>query len=165
MASRWRQRTRWSYGGITVVVRAARPSAVLQDILGHVVFLSTLLMVAVLFFSSGSGFVPPGIARAIIVLSFAQLIVWYGFQLWLMRLYAEKDRWDWLLRATLLPEFAYSYIMTFALLGSYVFHMFATLTRTTRQEGKRAQIVEALTRFFKACGYSERSWGSRKRLV
>src|SRR3989344_1039317 len=50
----WRQRTRWSYGGINVVAKATSRLSVFQDILGHTVFLSTLLMVAVLYFSQGN---------------------------------------------------------------------------------------------------------------
>lgn len=155
----WRQRTRWSYGGIMVVTRAKRPTAVFQDILGHFVFLSTLLMVAVLFFSDGDGLVPPLIAQIIIAISLAQLVIWYGFQLWLMRFYEEGDGWDWMLRVSLIPEFAYSYIMTLALIGSYIFHVFASIKR--RVMGESSHFATIGTRFFRALGYSERSWGSR----
>jgi len=155
----WRQRTRWSYGGITVVARAVRPSAVIQDILGHFVFLSTLLMVVVLLFSKGSGLVPPLIAEIIIAISLLQLLIWYGFQLWLMRHYSEKDTRDWLIRLSLVPEFMYSYLQTAALLGSYVFHIFASLKR--RNRGERSRLATMGTRLFRALGYSERSWGTR----
>ena len=160
----WRQRTRWSYGGITVVARAVRPSAVIQDILGHFVFLSTLLMVVVLLFSKGSGLVPPLIAEIIVAISLLQLLIWYGFQLWLMRHYSEKDTHDWLIRLSLVPEFMYSYLQTAALLGSYVFHIFASLKR--RNRGERSRLATMGTRLFRALGYSERSWGTRRnRLV
>ena len=164
----WRQRTRWSYGGITVVAKATSRLSVFQDILGHTVFLSTLLMVAVLYFSQGNGVVPPLIAELIIALSLMQLFIWYSFQLWLMRGYAERDALDWLIRATLVPELAYGYLTTFALLGSYFFHLFSSLKRQVEKSG--GSIMRTLFRWgndvFRVCGYAERSWGNRrKRLI
>src|SRR3989344_8369191 len=161
----WRQRTRWSYGGITVVAKATSRLSVFQDILGHTVFLSTLLMVAVLYFSQGSGIVPPLIAELIIALSLMQLFIWYSFQLWLMRGYAERDALDWLIRATLVPELAYGYLTTFALLGSYFFHLFSSLKRLVEKGGGSMMrtLFEWGSDVFRVCGYAERSWGNRRK--
>ncbi len=161
----WRQRTRWSYGGITVVAQATSPLSVFQDLVGHTLFLSTMLLVGVLFFSQGGGLVSPSIAQWIIALSLFQLAMWYAFQIWQMRLYQEKDFYDWILRITLFPEFIYSYMMTFALLGSYVFHSFNALKRTIMKEkGSNSwRFFTVGSRFFRACGYTEGSWGTRVR--
>ncbi len=159
----WRQRTRWKYGGVMVVVKSTDPFAVLQDLIGHGLFFATLLLVAgLLLLNKGSGHVAPLIAQVIIVLSLVQLGVWYLFQLWLMKFYKEKDLWDWLLRATLVPEFLYSYLMTLALLGAYLFFCFNVLTRTlgmkSRSSGRRLLKIGTLA--FRACGYTE-GWGTR----
>ncbi len=159
----WRQRTRWLYGGITVVTRAPRVTAIFQDILGHSLFLSTLLMIGVLFFARGSGYVPPFVAETVIILSFAQLTITYLFQVWLMRLYVERDGWDWVIRLLLVPEFVYSYFMTIALLGSYMFHSFTVLRQHagSRSGPLFSRAFLAGERFFGACGYTERQWSTR----
>lgn len=162
----WRQRTRWSYGGITVVARAKRLSSIFQDIMGHTVFLATLAMVAyLLFFARGGGFVPPTVSRLIITLSFVQLAVWYIFQIWLMRLYEERDGYDWLLRLSLIPEFVYGYAMTFALLGSYVFLVFNGVRHTVKKTRFRKihGLFDTGRHIFRICGYTEGAWGTRVR--
>ena len=159
----WRQRTRWSYGGVTVVTNAPHPSSVFQDLLGHAIFLSTIGMVFLLILSRGAGVVPTQITRWIVVLSLVQLGVWYAFQLWLMRLYREKDLRDWLIRASLIPEFIYSYAMTFALIGSYFFLSFNLLKDVISKRGGllSTAFLNAGGRFFRACGYVEKRWGTR----
>lgn len=159
----WRQRTRWSYGGVTVVAGAQKPATVFQDILGHVVFLATVGLILLLLFSAGGGVVPLYITQWIIGLSLLQLGVWYAFQLWLMRFYRERDALDWLIRASLIPEFIYSYVMTFALVGSYLFLAFNALKGLPMRRGGRvAQAIgRAGTRFFRIFGYTERRWGTR----
>ena len=158
----WRQRTRWSYGGITVVTKTARLSSVLQDVIGHSVFFATLVMIALMALFQGSDHVPLGIARTVIVLSFVQLALWYGFQLWVMRLYREKDARDWLIRISLLPEFVYTNILTMILVGSYLFLVFNVLTRSIKRGGSLVarRLVAMGTALFALCGYSE-SWGTR----
>ena len=157
----WRQRTRWSYGGITVVARARSPLSVFQDLLGHSAFIAMLCLVAALNVTSGLGEVPLFIAQAIISLSLAQLGISYTFQLWLMRTYVEKDKWDWLIRLLLIPEFVYSYLMTLALLGSYVFHSFVVLKRhiITNAAYLALGVVE---RGFRKLGYAETQWGTQR---
>lgn len=158
----WRQRTRWSYGGITVVVAARRLSPVFQDVLGHVVFLTTIGMVLTLLFLGRSPAVPSGIIDWIVAISLFQLSIWYAFQLWLMRTYREKDRIDWFLRASLVPEFIYGYLMTIALIGSYCFFIFNTLTYPLEKQGPGGKRIADLgIAFFRACGYRRGSWGTR----
>ena len=161
----WRQRTRWSYGGITVVDEVTHLPSVLQDLIGHSMFWATVIMMNVLLIGimlkSGGG-VSPQIPYWIIALSFVQLTIWYVFQLWLMRMYREKDAYDWLIRASLIPEFVYANVLTFVLVGSYCFLFFNTLTRTVKRRGSaaRRQLVGSLNTLFRVCGYTE-SWGTR----
>lgn len=159
----WRQRTRWSYGGLTVVTRARSSAAVFQDLLGHSIFISMLIMIGILLMLRGNGDVPAFLAEIVIAISLAQLVLAYLFQLWLMRFYEESDKWDWLLRITLLPEFLYSYLMTAALIGSYVFHSFTVFSRWMRFHfGTLAErFISVGERLFRAVGYTERHWGTR----
>lgn len=159
----WRQRTRWTYGGLTVVAKAKRVSSVFQDIMGHTIFLATIIMVLVLVFSRGVGEVPMYVTSLIIGFSLAQLGIWYAYQLWLMRFYREKDTYDWLLRATLLPELLYSYVMTCALIGAYIFFMFNILKEVlARYFGTTGgRIVRWGTMLFGMAGYMENKWGTK----
>jgi hypothetical protein len=116
-----------------------------------------LALIGVLFFSRGEGHVPPYLAELVITIALVQLGISYAFQLWLMRLYKEKDVLDWLLRLSLVPEFAYSYLMTFALLGSYVFHFFVVCKRPRGRRG----LAVAIENLFRTLGYAERQWGTR----
>ncbi|MEY4747158.1 MAG: hypothetical protein RLZZ416_207 [Candidatus Parcubacteria bacterium] len=159
----WRQRTRWSYGGVTVIAAAKHWPSVFQDLLGHGLFLSTLGLVLLLMLSRGSGSVPKGITDLIIIFSFAQLLASYLFQLWLMRLYEERDWLDWLIRISFVPEFLYGYAMTFALLGSYAFLGFNALARALEE---RARFMTSLGRkFFRLLGYTEKRWGTRASFI
>ena len=157
----WRQRTRWSLGGVQVVLAARDRTAVLQDVLGHGVFIATLSVVVLLLLFSGGSPVPWWFSAIIISLSCVQLISWYGFQLYLMRWYKEKDAWDWLLRASVVPELLYSNIMTLVLLGSYAFVGFAWLARHSAAWGSGwDRVVKVVYEGFRILGYSGQ-WGTR----
>lgn len=163
----WRQRTRWSYGGITVVDKVKYLPTVFQDLIGHATFWATLctinLLIVILLFSSGGG-VSPQIPYWIIALSILQVGIWYVFQLWLMGLYKEKDAYDWMIRISIIPEFIYANILTLILVGSYFFLFFNTLkSGVTKGSGLIAQrIAETGKNIFRAFGYTE-SWGTRTR--
>jgi hypothetical protein len=99
--------------------------------------------------------------RIIVWLSVLQFAAWYAVQVWLMRWYREKDGWDWLLRASLVPELLFSSIMTLVLLGSYAFIIFSYATRTLAGQGGLAARAAALGRaLFAKLGYSG-AWGTR----
>ena len=156
----WRQRTRWSLGGVQVVLAAGRPIAVLQDILGHVMFVATLAMLAVLMLLDGGG-APSLLLKVLIILSVGQFISWYALQLWLMRWYREKDAWDWALRISIVPELLFSSIMTVVLLGSYSYMGFAYVARGLRKMGGvGARVAKLGITLFAKIGYSG-GWGTR----
>ena len=157
----WRQRTRWSLGGVQVVLAARDRTAVLQDVLGHGVFIATLSVVVLLLLFSGGSPVPWWFSAIIISLSCVQLISWYGFQLYLMRWYKEKDAWDWLLRASVVPQLLYSNIMTLVLLGSYAFIGFTWLARHSAAWGSGwDRVAKVVYEGFRIVGYSGQ-WGTR----
>jgi cellulose synthase/poly-beta-1,6-N-acetylglucosamine synthase-like glycosyltransferase len=157
----WRQRTRWSLGGVQVVLATRDRSVIIQDVLGHGVFIATLVVLLFLLLAPGSGSFPPWVAIVIISLSCVQLISWYALQLWLMRWYKEKDAWDWLLRASLIPELLFSNIMTLVLLGSYAYVGFNALARRLSTGGRVGRgLVWVVNEGFRIAGYSGR-WGTR----
>jgi len=161
----WRQRTRWSYGGITVVTSATNKLSVFQDVLGHTIFLLTLALVCALVLLRGGSGVPPYIAQIVIGLSVVQFVLWYVFQLWLMRMYEERDAYDWLIRLALIPEFLFSYIMTFALIGSYLFHLFSKMAHP--HSGRATfggRCIQRFSEAFRTIGYTEKQWGVRRHI-
>ncbi|MCC7500507.1 glycosyltransferase family 2 protein [Candidatus Nomurabacteria bacterium] len=149
----WRQRTRWSLGGVRVVLDA-KPIAVIQDVIGHGVFIATLATIGLLLLIKSSG-APSLLVHAIVALSLGQLLLWYGFQLWLMRLYPERDWKDWFLRVSVLPELIYSNIMTIALIGSYLFTLYSSVKAFVP-----VRMAHAVNVVFRAVGY-EAQWGTR----
>ena len=158
----WRQRTRWLYGGITVVAGSRHLLGVLQDLIGHGVFFATVLAINLLILFKGSGRVSPFIADWVIGLSLLQFALWYTFQLWLITLYEERDWRDWALRVSILPEFIYSNMLTVVQIGAYLFLFFNIIKRSTLKRGELSSgwLLNLVARLFRACGYTE-SWGTR----
>ena len=161
----WRQRTRWSYGGITVVDRITHFPSVLQDLIGHATFWAMLCTIDLLILSlllKGGGGISPRIPYSIIALAILQFGIGYVFQLWLMGLYKERDAHDWLIRLSIVPEFIYTNVLTLVLVGAYFFLFFNTLTVRVRRKGSllAQQLVGVTNLVFRAFGYTE-SWGTR----
>lgn len=157
----WRQRTRWSYGGVEVVVAARDWRVIIQDVLGHAAFILTLGIIGILLAIDGGGTVPSVVVTIIVGLSLLQLATWFAYQVWLMRWYQEKDGWDWALRLTLIPELLYSSMMTLVLVGSYLFLGCTTLARWCSTPGsRRGRAMRIVERAFATMGYSS-TWGTR----
>lgn len=156
----WRQRTRWSLGGVQVLLAAKDKRAVLQDVLGHIVFIATLALIATLIVVDGGG-VHSNLLGVLVAISVLQFASWYALQLWLMRWYEEKDWLDWLLRLSLVPELLFSSMLTLVLLGSYAFIGFSGLARIlVRQGGVWARTAALIATLFAKLGYSG-VWGTR----
>lgn len=158
----WRQRTRWLYGGIVVVAQTKHFLAVLQDLIGHGAFFATIFAIDLLIIVKGEGYFSPFIAQWIIALSLLQFFMWYAFQTWLMRMYEEKDGYDWALRLAILPEFIYSNLLTVVQIGAYFFLFFNIVKRMLKETSNHVlrNLFALITRGFHICGYTER-WGTR----
>jgi cellulose synthase/poly-beta-1,6-N-acetylglucosamine synthase-like glycosyltransferase len=157
----WDQRVRWVYGGLKLMF-TTRPKAIFQDVIGHSVFLSTLILVFLFFFiQTISDPVSRTIVYLILGFSIAQMLVWYVFQLWFMRFYAEKDWKDWVIRASLIPEFLYANMLSAVLIGAYLFDFFTFFVERTFM---RVPILRSVARgvktLFGNLGYSK-YWGTR----
>ena len=125
-------------------------------------FVATVLAIYLRILFKGSGQVSPLIAEWVIGLSLLQFALWYTFQLWLMKLYEERDWRDWALRVSILPEFIYSNMLTVVQIGAYLFLFFNIIKRSTLKQGKLSSgwLLSLVARLFRACGYTE-SWGTR----
>lgn len=158
--SLWRQRVRWSYGGLTVLEKYGRSFVpVLQDAIGHGMFLALFGLVVLSFLlprptsSQGHYFI-----EALIILSLIQFSVSYLFSVYVMKFYRDVDWKDRLIRLAILPEFLYSNFLTLVMLGSYLFYVYNKLfrkIRVTEYFYKKGLVL------FNKLGYSL-SWGTRQ---
>ncbi|NTV31332.1 glycosyltransferase [candidate division WWE3 bacterium] len=125
----WRQRVRWTYGGLTVVsdFRKYLPS-IFQDLLGHSLFLLTLLLI-------GISLIAPvdrsqsSLLMILLAVAVAQFLVGFIFQIYTLRVYQDADWKDWVVRLSIIPEFFYSNVLTFVLIGSYLFYIYSKSMR------------------------------------
>jgi len=159
----WKQRTRWISGGVSVVKDSKYWPAVVQDIIGHTLFISTILVLFAFFlltFDFGAGPIPPLLAYAILFFSVVQTLIWFLFQLWFMRFYDERDAWDWIIRISFIPEFIYANSLTVVLLGAYLFHITDSLLGFLARHIRIFTIRGWTLSLFSRVGYSKQ-WNTR----
>jgi cellulose synthase/poly-beta-1,6-N-acetylglucosamine synthase-like glycosyltransferase len=158
----WKQRVRWSYGGVQVLRSNWRfLPAILQDFIGHVMFVATSILI-VLSFVIPRGEVDTQIVGIIILLAIAQSGFAYLTHLFLMRFYADRETYDWIIRATLVPELIYSYLMSLVLIGSYLFFAYNAIWRRIQARLPRTYAIQQLgLGLFARVGYSA-DWGTKE---
>lgn len=150
----WRQRVRWMYGGLFVLTSGKKISLIIQDVIGHFIFITSFTLIVVALAMMGNGARTNSAARLIWVVAILSSIIWYIFQLYTMKFYEDKDWVDWLLRTSLIPEFLYSNLLTLILLGAYLFFVYNKLTKIFRE------LNGLILRIFNRLGYSG-GWGTR----
>lgn len=165
----WKQRVRWIYGGLTVASKAAKASTVIQDMIGHVLYLSTFALILLSLFFSGimHGMGPPRghvfhlITTGILTIALVQLGIGYIFQLWMMRLEPGRDYKDWIIRILLVPEFVYANALSLILIGSYLFFAFNKLSQKFSLKNNRSPIfINWIKTGFGKLGFTE-TWGTK----
>lgn len=158
----WRQRARWVNGGVAILGVRKYWKAIPQDIIGHALFLATVLLVAAIVLMGGTHSTEqPIVAYIIIYLSLCQAIGFFIFQVWYMRYYAERDRVDWILRLAVIPEFIYANVLTLILLGAYLFHIFEKLATLFPSGNRISRATTMLLRaWFARIGYTS-GWGTK----
>ncbi|MBP6913682.1 MAG: glycosyltransferase family 2 protein [Candidatus Levybacteria bacterium] len=158
----WKQRVRWSYGGIIVVKDFWRDySHVLQDIIGHTLFLSLLIVVLLSLVIVRNHETPPALVFGIFVIAILHFTLSYTFNLVSLLSFKERDKWDWIIKALIIPEFIYSNILSAILIGSYLFFIFNTLSKfAIKYSPKLIAAEQAGHRAFQKIGYTL-SWGTR----
>lgn len=152
----WRQRIRWTYGGLLILLTRPHFRVIIQDVIGHFFFISTLALVILLFFLYRYGS-ESSIMIAVFYISTATAIINYLFYLIVLVNYESRDALDYLIRAFFLVEMAYSLLLSFVLLGSYIFLVYTLAKKYTLGGSSR---ISKLDDLFQKIGFSER-WGTR----
>jgi cellulose synthase/poly-beta-1,6-N-acetylglucosamine synthase-like glycosyltransferase len=162
----WRQRTRWSYGGLKVALDYWRtPVIIMQDLIGHAMFVALVgLIVTSLMFSQTAASSQP-LIMVLLGISLLNFFINVGFSFWTLLSYQNRDWQDMVLKLSIFPEFIYSNVMTMILIGSYFFMLYnllfdalATIPKAIAWTlGQVRQIgLLAFSRF----GYSQ-AWGTK----
>lgn len=157
-----KQRIRWSYGGLIVVKDFYRSgSAIFQDLIGHVLFVSLFTLVILSFIFSEGDTSPAMLIAALIGVALLHFIFAFLFNVITLKTYPERDKKDWMIKLSLFPEFAYSNLLSGILIGAYLFLIFNLVSQAVV---KRLPILFALQKIglkgFSKFGYSS-AWGTR----
>lgn len=117
----WNQRIRWSFWGLHVVKDSLGylPS-VIQDALGHMIFL-VMLGLIILSFTAEHSISNPNVVIALYTIGIVQFLIGMAFNVFTLLEYKDADWIDWVLRLSLLPELLYSNIISMIMIGSYLF--------------------------------------------
>lgn len=158
----WRQRVRWSYGGLLVLKEHWKAFfAIFQDIIGHILFMSLFILIIFSFVFEKTYDSPAILIDALLVIGIFHFAFSFAFGLVSLFLMPHSDRKDWVLRATIFPEFVYSNVLSLILMGSYVFYMFHYMFEKAYQMVPRLYALHKRgDRVFKKFGYSL-AWGTR----
>jgi cellulose synthase/poly-beta-1,6-N-acetylglucosamine synthase-like glycosyltransferase len=159
----WKQRARWTCGGLLIITDRRYAQVIFQDIIGHILFLSTLILVILsLSFPYNVEVAISEVIYGIVIISLLQTLLSYVFSLWYMkRYYNEKDVWDWILRGSLIPEFIYANILSIVLLGAYLYIIAEVFILHRDSKNKFIlSLVNLLQKGFLHLGYA-RGWGTR----
>lgn len=155
----WKQRARWTYGGITIITHKRYWKFITQDIVGHGTFLLTFIIIFASLVFTGKDSVPHWMFYSIVTLSIVQALMWYAFQLWYMKFYAEKDFSDWLIRLTLICEFIYANALTLVLIVAYFYHIFNKFFEIL-PDRLQEKIIAPVNQGFAKIGFT-RGWGTK----
>ncbi len=162
LASLWKQRVRWGYWGIIVVKdHIGFLPAILQDLIGHTTFttLLSLIIISLVFYQPES--MQSVWVQVIVFLSLLQFLFSYVFGLVTMFFYEDRDKKDWILRLTILPELLYSNVITMVLLGCYIYLLYNVAVRyLIRPFTVLHRPYQAGLKGFARVGYVEH-WGTR----
>lgn len=153
----WKQRVRWSFGGIQVVLSKNKLTSIIQDVIGHLLFISTVILLGLsfLFTPTPDNFETQ---KLVVIVSLTSFISSFVFFIYTLNFYREKDWVDMLIRLSFVMELIYSQILTFILLGSYLFYAYTKLRN--RLSTKTAKKLGFIDHLFGNLGYSQ-SWGTR----
>ncbi|MDQ3099013.1 MAG: glycosyltransferase family 2 protein [bacterium] len=156
----WKQRIRWSVGGLEILAKERYLPAIFQDVIGHFMFIATFVSV-ILAFSIPAENNYPVVTWVIAMVAITQFVIGFTFNLLTLKSYEDADIWDWILRITIIPEFIYANILTVGLLGSYLFIVYTKLVRKLLKLTRHAEYIDKqISLLFLKAGYSM-GWGTR----
>ncbi|MDQ3239319.1 MAG: glycosyltransferase family 2 protein [bacterium] len=156
----WKQRVRWSVGGMALVSKERYLPAIFQDVIGHVLFLITFFTIILGFMLSGNTSNP---LLTLIIASSAliQSLISYIFYVGTLGSYEDKDWVDVLFRVLILPEFIYANILSLVLFGTYIFYIYTTLVQKLLSLTTFSRKYETyINRLFLNIGFSQ-GWGTK----
>lgn len=158
----WRQRVRWTVGGLAVVKDFwQNTTAVFQDLVGHLLFMSlfTFIIFSFVFACDCGG--DPVLVMFLIGMAVVNFLAANAFNLLTFLEYTQKDRLDWVLKMTILPEFFYSTFLTFVLMGSYLFFVYnEVLGKLFKRVRSLEKVYNKGLALFLRAGYSY-TWGTK----
>lgn len=158
----WRQRVRWGYGGLQVVLEHGRAVyAVFQDLLGHSLFLLLFSLIVASFLIKKSYTASPYLIFAVILVAVLQFVASLVYNAISLLTYEERDRYDVLIRVSVLPEFVYSNLLSLVLIGSYFYLAYNKIVGRFADKTKFVnKMYKTGLKIFNKFGYSS-TWGTR----
>ncbi len=159
----WKQRVRWSYGGINVMTQYYKNAgSIFQDLLGHLIFLSLTTLIILSLVLTNDYTVNSTLIFAVVGIALINFVAAFSINIATMLTYPKRDSLDWVLRTTIIPELIYCNILTAILFGSYLFFIYNIALRGLVKRIKFffKPYNAGLTAFSKI-GYSS-TWGTRE---
>jgi hypothetical protein len=159
----WKQRVRWTYGGLKVVSQFWKNTAsVFQDLMGHTMFLILLLLVIISFILNRQTYSNAKYALALIIVGFLHFTLSTTYSLIVLKTYKDRDKWDWILKLSIIPEFVYSNVLSLVLLGSYLFYTYQLILSSLASKFVGiSHIYNFGLSIFHKIGYSS-TWGTKE---
>jgi cellulose synthase/poly-beta-1,6-N-acetylglucosamine synthase-like glycosyltransferase len=159
----WKQRVRWTFGGLRVLQEFwGKVDIIYQDLIGHGLFLSLLLLVGLSFTFAGAKSQNPSATIALFMIALLNFLIAFTFNLYTLTRYADRDKKDILLRASVIPEFIYTNVLNIILIGSYLFFLYNLITKAFQKETTLFNRPYRLgLSAFNKVGFST-TWGTRQ---
>jgi cellulose synthase/poly-beta-1,6-N-acetylglucosamine synthase-like glycosyltransferase len=152
----WKQRVRWTYGGLEVLKEFGKDfRVVFQDVLGHSMFLILLSLVVLSFVFTEDNQPASWLPYAALGIAAVQFVFSTVFNIILLKTYKESDWKDWVIKLSIVPELLYCNALSLVLLGSYLYFVY---NHTVGSIARRFTFLKGFYNFglkgFKKIGYS-----------
>lgn len=163
LQSLWKQRIRWTYGGVNVVRQFWKNiKIVFQDVVGHLMFISLMFLVVLSFFLNQSPVEHAELSYILLILAITQFLVSLIYNLVSLSFYEEGDFWDWILKLSVFAEFVYANVLSFVLIGVYLFFLYQKIIgRLVYRVKKFYSPYNFGLSLFQKFGYSS-TWGTKQ---
>ena len=159
----WKQRVRWTSGGLHVLKEFWKNAPVVyQDLIGHALFVSLLVLIGISFLFLSNKTQDSALATTLLIVSLFNFVVAFSFNLYTLTIYPQRDKRDIALKLTILPELIYSNVLSLILIGSYLFFLYQSLpTKLLRRFGLMHRTYRGGLSGFNKFGFST-TWGTKK---
>ncbi len=160
--SLWKQRVRWGYGGLQVVADFWRqPVLILQDLIGHLMFLTLLTLIILSLNLPREGMQNMSVIAMLIALAILNFVIGFSFNLLILFSLPKRDFRDVILKLSLIPELIYCNLLSLVLMGAYIYFVYNLGANYLTNKFSRLNSVHNLgLNLFQKIGYSS-TWGTR----